>query len=469
MYILGNAIKGILRNKKRYIFIAIIALIIITVITVFITIYITTKKIMSNYSQHFGATVYFTPNLNKIIEMLPDEYGNIHIPKINSEQLISFSESSYLKSTLFTASIQVYGKSIITLDQGRESTNSFNSFTPNNSDIAHQKKLTPNCIVIGYSELSLIRDFNMGLRKIIEGNIFKSEGDCIISKELAQLNSIQIGDNINLVNINNKAQTLTLYVSGIYLDRTIAQPNGSTWAVTNRRNEILVHFNTLQPNKYNDIYLETVFLLKSPEYADMLKKELLEKGLPDTYNINIDADMYNKIVKPVKNLKKVVIISFSIIMFFAMIILTISSFLLIQERRYEIAMLRTIGMEKWKIIINFLLELKIVFSCCLAISLFASLIIVQPIYNVMLEKQIKIAEKPFLSPIINHENEVVSNEMYCEISYLSLYDFHPAISPFAILLIIVTTMILELSSTSISIIYIIIKQEPMKLLTEKDL
>ena len=79
----------------------------------------TRLAVIDDYSDRFGASAYFTPDLRKLFALTePDEYGMYRNPEITTEQYIVFSKSDTVKNALFQGSRQTYSDQLTGLDQG---------------------------------------------------------------------------------------------------------------------------------------------------------------------------------------------------------------------------------------------------------------------------------------------------------------------------------------------------------------
>ena len=194
----------------------------------------------------------FTLDLRKLFTLMePDENGMYHNPEITTEQYIAFSRSDAVKSTLFQGSRQTYSNRLIGLDQGGEEesweSGTDNAFLTDSQAVTHVQRQAPNTTVVGYSDDSMMEDFTLGLRELDEGRLFAASGECMVSRDFADLNGLKLGDQLELQDVNSTdVETLHLTICGIYLDITTPQPKGGNWAVNNRRNEILTSFSTLE-------------------------------------------------------------------------------------------------------------------------------------------------------------------------------------------------------------------------------
>lgn len=466
IFIIKNALKNINRNKARYIIVSIIMIIMIITAVISSMIHLTTSSVIDNYSKRFGASIYFTPDLKKVINLPTGTDGTILIPDIPTNQLIDFSKSDYLKSTLFTGSLHGYSDSLRGLDQGGQENSGQGAFIPSDDNNESEiKRQVPNIVVIGYSDLSLLEDFQLGLREIHKGRFFKDTNECIVSEEFSKLNELEIGDTITVSNVDNQDQILNLHITGIYLDGSIAQPNGSTWAVNNRHNEILTNYNTISDKESEGVYTEAVFYLKSPIYSKKFEEEVREKGLSDIYNINTDAVRYNQIVKPVEGLNKVTIIFSFLILLFGGTVIVLLSILLVRERKYEIGVLRAMGMEKAKVALGLVMESIIIIIMCFVIGFLIGNIAAQPVADIILKEQVQIAKESQILSNGDYGVGVISTEINNVVEYTDLTNIVITNSFGSMIFTLCFAVFLGFISSLAGVIYIM-RYEPLKLLSQ---
>ena len=468
MYFFEDALKGVLRNKKRYIVIALATVIVVAGITIASMVWFTASDVISDYSERFAASVYFTPDLRKAFALGVDENGYLQIPQITAQQMRSFAESKYLKETLYTASIQTYGENIVGIDEELQKENPLaGAFARSGNEDSESDRITPNCVVIGYSDYSLMDEFSMGMRQILQGNYFGEKNTCMVSEEFAKKNGLEIGDVFNLVNADNGEQELSLTVVGIYLDGTTARQSGYISAINNRRNEILVSYETIEAQNFDGINLESVYYLDNPEHAQAFEDEVRQKGLSEVYNVNTDADTYYKIVEPVKGLKKIVEIMFVLIMIIGMLVLALFATLLVYDRKYEIGILRAIGMKKGAIIGRMMLEYAVVSVMGMIVGIVVGSILAPKVSNIIINQQVSEANKQYNMADANYgDNVIVMGGEIDEAVPDAVYDLSVNISAGALSVIILATLVLSMAANAGGMVFCI-RKEPMKLLVEK--
>lgn len=170
------------------------------------------------------------------------------------------------------------------------------------------------------SDTSSISDeFDDGIRKIIEGEVFKESNECIISDKYAELNSLKVGDTLEISDefygINNK----TLTITGIYTDST--PDDAPYWRrYSNNQNiinQVLDHnlllYSENAPRPRTDIHSNDIYVsyetiqnlpmfeirsvneisiyLKDANTVNLYEEELNKKGLPQYYDVKLQKEV----------------------------------------------------------------------------------------------------------------------------------------------------------------------------------
>lgn len=462
-----DALKGIIRNRKRYIIVTALTVILVAGITVSSIVWFSAEKVSEDYSERFGAMVTFSPDLRKIFALGVDENGYLQVPEITPKQMLTFSQSGYLKQTLFTASLQVYGDQIQGIDQEKEQDdNSDWGFTPAHPVGEDRERQQPNCVIIGYSDRGLMDEFSMGIRELSQGEFFGENNTCMISQEFAERNGLHIGDTFRVINVDDESQEFILRISGIYLDGTTPQTSGAVLAINNRRNEILVSYEMLSGDDFAGLNLQAVYYLAKPEYADEFEREIREQGLPEVYNVNTDADSYYKMTQPMKGLQKIVGIMFFVTMLTGMLVLILFSVLQIFDRKYELGILRAIGMKKTTLIARMLMESGIICLMGIGLGIGIGYWSAPQISHAILEQQIDKAEKEYTESGTNYGEGVIELGGTQKESVSAGNEIDICFSPGILCFIVASTIFLEVAASSVVIIYCM-KKEPMKMLVER--
>lgn len=443
MYILKNAIKNLFRNKGRNLIVALIILTMLTFTAISMIINTTTDRVIDNYKQQFGSEIYLQYDEEKIRE--DQQNGGVgEIPELSDELKLKLADSEYLKETQIKVQYQACGVSL----KGIGETNG--SADPN-APISMGDM--PNLTVYGYNTPELMTDFKSGKRKITSGKMFTDKNECVVSEDFAKLNNLQVGDTIKIRNVMPDAdfEPLTLIISGIYFDSTENHEEYSP--AFQPRNDVLTTYDTMKDYQENvaktRLYeLQTTYYLKSPDFLDAFNQEAHEKGLHKNWKMATDEMSYNKIVKPAENLANVSNVFLIGVLIVGSAILVLLSVLSIRERKYEIGVLRAMGMKKGKVVRGILYESLITIAICLVIGLSIGVFSAQPVADTIADSQQQ--TQSGFGPA-----QVEAEEIQVSLSA----DAALKVSGIAVLLAVI--------SSSAGVLYIL-RYEPMKILSERN-
>lgn len=252
----------------------------------------------------------------------------------------------------------------------------------------------PTMFLIGVTDTSTFAEFRNGSRQIIEGRMFENAGEVVVSMDFAELNDIKIGDIMEYRGIFALPNNMELTVTGIYFDATEEYSTGIRFASLNRRNEILTTFETFRsyPSVMSEVTVDTSFFLRSPAYLSAFEADVRKMGLSDDFVVTTDEVSFNAIVAPVEGLRSISITFLVVVLMLGAIILFLLSSMAIRERKYEIGILRAMGMKKSKVAHGLLCEMVALTMICLILGLGAGTVTAQPIANTLLQQQLEVAQ-----------------------------------------------------------------------------
>lgn len=455
MYIFSNAFKNLGRNKGRNILLGIVMLSLILATTVALVINTTTRGIIEDYKGRFGSKVTIKVDFDRLTaDKGSNGNGTMAYPtppKITPKQYVAFSESDYLRSYTMMISNNV-GLQENLLAVG-DTQDGMVYMDENENQVVMRIKL------ISCSDTDNLPDFADGFRKIVDGGMFQGMNECLVSSDFAELNDLHVGDTFFAID-GIKASGIPLKISGIYADITPATQDLANNAFTiadpckNRRNEVFVSLDTaleqFSVHNFSVMQIQAEYELKSPELLDGFEAEVREKGLPEVYNVGTDIEGYNRIVAPVEGLSKISMTFMLVILTVGGIILLFITTMAIRERKYEIGVLRAMGMKKAKVAIMLIAEMVMITAVCLCAGLGIGNMLSQPVADTLIASQVEASE-----PIGDMENSS------------ALTEIHVALSPEAIGQISAVALMLALLSSTAGVAFIT-RYEPMKILSERN-
>jgi ABC-type transport system, involved in lipoprotein release, permease component len=460
MYIFLNALKNVVRNKGRNFLIAVIIFAVIATTVVTLMINNTTSGVIDDYKTRFGAQVNISVDIDKFIQSNPPQGGAsaIALPQVSVQQSISFAESEYIKEYIIRVSKDVTNDDFTAIDENSTG----NMMVPIGDENTMGKFMLTN----------LFNDFDNGLRYVIEGGrMVENDRECLISEEFAALNELSVNDEIilydTMTNPDNDTKRTVEYkltVVGIYYDFT-EEYSGARMSLSNRRNEILTTTDTLLSSMNEDeigLSVSATYFLKNPSMIKDFETEIRSKGLSDYMAVKADEDGYNKIIAPVEGLKSISITFMIIVLLLGSIIITLLYSIAIRERKYEIGVLRAMGMKKIKVALGLWIEIAAITCICLCVGLLVGVLIAQPVGNLLLAEQVKAAQT---TQNISGGPINLSNPSDSALPTLEHLDISLGLQT---IIGIIGISLLITFFASITTISKIIKYEPIKILMERN-
>lgn len=401
MYILKNALKNIHRNIGRNILILLLSVFIICMSAI--------SMMMHNYASE--SAKYYTSTIGSKVNILATS-----IETIDKKTLLSFTKSKLLSKSETIGTIPVLVKQLKVIDEDPVSAIKW----------------------IATSKSEIDDAFDRMEKVMIEGRKYSKENEVIISKKFAQLNQLSINDKIKISSKDGK-KDLTLIISGIYNDVSLQADNHTTnESYANHWNEIYTSWNTMsQSSLFEDSTCTVELYLKNPSNITKLREELLEKGMPKSYLLSQDIETYNQKMEPIQQLQEISSnMMYGVIIIGAMLLMIVS-IMAVRERKYEVGVLRSMGMCRLDIAKGFLYESFIITMIALVFSIFVSSVLAVPLINIMMNNQ---------GLNINF-NQLLSSQNIMTCSLISF--------------------VLALVSSA-SGLFIIMRYEPRRILSEKD-
>ena len=424
MYILKNAFKSINRNKGRNILIGIIIIVISCASTIALAIRSSANVVVESYKKNNPLIASFGLNRDKIMELYKggtdSRESNIeafnNVPSITLDEILNYGDSKYLNSYYYTYQISLNSDTLnkatdsiekeVTKTETKTTTsgnsgmmgrggffnrNTTTVITKSKEIFQNAKKQTGDFSLIGYNSFDGMEDFITGNYSIVSGSLFTdfTKYECVINKELATLNEIEVNDTISLKNsTNNKAYQFT--VTGIYEENSDSNSRESMYS--NSVNNIITSSEIVK-NIMNDdstitFSIEPSFLLKDENSIIDFTNEVQEKGLNEYYQVTTNLDDIQEKTNSINNVKTFATTFLIITLIIGGIVLFVINMINIRERKYEIGVLRTIGMKKSLVISKFSLELLIVSIFSLSIGLIGGSLLSVNTANYLLQNEI---------------------------------------------------------------------------------
>lgn len=390
MYILKNAITSIKRNKGRNLLIGLIIMVIASAVTVTLAINNTAASLIKAYKDKYQVEASITFNReNMMKDFNPSDRENSKsdmkgkfslASSLTETDIKNYADSKYVKSYYYTSSVKVNSNDLERAEMS------------SNSDMPERRKDEDDSSsfeIKGYSSYDAMNEFISGSYKITDGEIFTDfdSNNCLINSELATINNLKVGDTITFTDDSNN--TYQLVISAIF-EEASSDDNKSMFS--NSANTIITSSNFINKmsttNSELKVSVNPTFILTSKDVVDKFSSELTNKGLDENLMVTTNLETIDASVSTISNVKTFAVTFLVITLIIGAAVLLIINMINIRERKYEIGVLRTIGMKKSKVCLQFILELLIVSLASLllgaGIGSFASV----PISNKLLENEI---------------------------------------------------------------------------------
>ncbi len=443
MYILKNSLISIIRNKGRNILIGLIILTIAAASTVTLAIRNTANTLVKNYEDAHDliATISFDRNqlgqqfkggedaqkenieaFNNIASITIDEVKNygeseylkgyyyIYATSLNSDTLSKATDSyeyevedSQTTTTTNTTTSTTGGSGEGTGKPGMNggpmgerhtitNNNTTTIITRSKEKFESSRNLTGDFELDGYSSYDAMIDFVSGTYEITEGEMISNfDGyECVMSSELATLNEVSVGDTITLKNSTTE-KTYDFTLTGIYKDNNDSDDSASMYSQS--ANKIITGSGVIDLLVADDSTLVTnitpSFILNGEEGIESFTAEVKEKGLNEYYTINTNIDELNNATKSIENVRTFATTFLIITLIISSLVLFVINMINIRERKYEIGVFRTIGVSKFKLTLQFILELLIVATIALIVGAVIGGLLARPVGNMLLANEIE--------------------------------------------------------------------------------
>lgn len=444
MYIIKNALVNIKRNKGRNILIALIIMVISAACAVTLAIRESAEKIITSYEEQnkIEATISLNResimkefrDSNKSQEEMINAFNNIE--SVTEEDIIKYGDSDYLESFYYTYDLSVNAKALkeatdslvkettTTKTETTTRTEKFEGTSGGNrpgmppsgggSRTTTSKKITTTQIekifnekasagafnLLGYNSYDDMKDFINGNYVVTSGEVssdFESD-TCVISEELATLNNLAVGSKITIVDPKDSTKTYELEVTGIYKENTESSSNMKNM-FTSSANKIITNINfvkkVLAGNSELEATITPTFIVKDADSVEKFTSEITEKGLSTYYQVTSNLETIEGATESVKNVRIFATTFLLITLIIGGVVLIVINMINIRERKYEIGVLRTIGMKKSKVSLQFMFELLVV--CLIALLMGAGIgsFTSVPVANSLLANEISNANSKY--------------------------------------------------------------------------
>lgn len=400
MYIIKNAFRNMTRNKGKNILIGVI----ITVITICTCISLAIHKAGNNlvlsYKNTNPLAISFNVNMHELRNASDEDKNNFE--SISIDDIKEYGDSNYIKDYYYTLEASLNSddvEAIVDNERPEKPEGEDDGFRKNDKMIGNMGDFR----ITAYSNFAYLSEFQDGTKKISDGIMVTGNDDkneIVISKALAEDNDLEVGDEITFYLPDDDGITFDFEIIGIYEDSS--ESNASSFMqmnALNSSNQLYTNVTVLQDildEQGEDSSkliasngLSAKFYLKSNDDLNKFTKEVKDKGLSDYYEIMTNENEILETLQPIQNISSFSFNFLIVVFIIGVVVLSVINFLNIRDRKYEIGVLRAIGMNKTKVTTQLVLELFFVAMASLIIGTGIGIITSQPVTNKILENEIE--------------------------------------------------------------------------------
>ena len=204
--------------------------------------------------------------------------------------------------------------------------------------------------------------------------------------------------------------------------------------------------------------IDAVYYLKQPGMLSAYETELRSKGLSDDYTIRTDESNLERMAGSIESLKSLSFTFLIIVLLLGAVIMVLLSAISIRERKYEIGVLRAMGMKKKKVALGLWTEIIAITCICFVFGMGAGSVLSQPVSDAIItgQAQSTATGSTSLADRLNDANGVTDESSKIDVSVNA-----------ATALEIFVISILLASITGIISVSRITKSEPIKILIQR--
>ncbi|WP_304943673.1 ABC transporter permease [Vallitalea guaymasensis] len=475
------ALKNILRIKGRSIMIGIILLVISISVLVSLSIQSGTKETLLEVRQELGNDITLEVNMQNMQKKMIENMQNGGSTKIDIETLTTdiaeqYTESKYIKDYDYSIEVALITDNKVIGENDGESNVSIMNNSEGNSE---KGSMTfPEIKLIGNLNSEYQKEFRNGNKTIVDGRLYtkeeveKKEPVAVISKNLAELNNLKVGDTFTAKTIDEDEKEVNLKIIGLYED-SVQQDISIPFPYMYRNNEIYTPLTIADSlrggtDTKESIINSATYIIDDPVNISAFKEEVKASGL-DLENFVLDAndESYTKMVGPLEKLNSIIRLFLIIVVITGAIIMVLLMTITTRERKLEVGILRSLGVKRGRIALQFITETLIIVSFALVIGIMAGKTVSQKTADYLLQKEVTAQKEADEENNDNLTNIMIMNDTSTDNAQVEAIDkIETRVEIKEILYLILIALFISSCGSVVSSFWIM-KYEPMKILSNR--
>ncbi|GMQ56344.1 ABC transporter permease [Vallitalea sediminicola] len=473
------ALKNIVRIKGRSIMIGIIMLVISISALVSLSIQSGTKETLLEARQKLGSDVTLEVNMQNMQKKIIENMQNGNSTKIDMETLTTeiaeqYTKSKYVKDYDYSIDVPLITDNKVVGENDGESNVSIMNNSEGNSE---KGSMTfPEIKLIGNLNSEYQKEFKNGNKTIVDGRLYtkeeveKKEPVVVISKNLADLNNLEVGDTFTVKTLGEDSKETDLKIIGLYEDR-VQQDITIPLPFMSRDNEIytpLTIADSLRGGIDESIINSATYIIDDPANIAAFKEEVKANGVDlESFVLDANDESYTKMVGPLEKLNSIIRLFLIIVVITGAIIMVLLMIITTRERKFEVGILRSLGVKRGRIALQFITETLIIVSFALIIGIMAGKTVSQKTADYLLQKEVTAQKEADEENNDNPTNIMnIGNSSIDNVDVEAIDEIDTKVEIKEILYLILIALFISSCGSVVSSFWIM-KYEPMKILSNR--
>lgn len=388
MFELKNAFKNVKRNIKRYSIVGIIIFIISLISVVALIVNQSSQATVDYYLNLYGkeATIDIDPeqlraSFDPTAASSDGKSDHAEMPTgLTYDQYEQFADSDYVKSVSYVQMTRIVNEALETSDPDATEEVPAGSVQMLSSDGKQidSDAMASSFNLIGSDNLEGSSYFADTANVLVDGEYPTNNNEILVSSDILDWNNLSIGDKIKFTSADDSSTKQSLTIVGTYESVSTDQ------IMMGSQNLVFTNYNTVSKFTDSKENITATYELTSYDVVDEFEQECYDKGLDEMYYVNNNQELLNQVIGPVEStmnlLNNVLIVVFII----GGAILIFVNILILRERKYEIGVLRALGMKTSKLTKSLMLEALIVALVAMSVATIVGIGFAQPISDALI-------------------------------------------------------------------------------------
>ncbi len=466
MYNIKNSIRNIKRNKSKYIIVGILITIISLLSVISLVITTSADTAIDEQAQVYGKEITIEQDPSYLREQFQggssdSSTDTVSIEELTYEDYENYADSEYVESVEYEQFVNITSDDLVSDESAG---GMMMSMDGEESSTSYQ--------LDGIDDIENSSYFAEEDNVLVDGTYPTEENQILIPQSLLESSELSIGDEISISlssmrrpdessDEDEETTTIDVTVVGTYEEvNSTGFPQSTIYATMQTAANLDSDFSSVQ----------ATYILDDYQNADAFEEEVTEKGLNDGYYVNKNEETLEQVVGPLENMKSLLTNFLIVMVLLGGATLVFVNLLILNERKYEIGVLRALGQTKLTTVKSLILEITIVAIIALIIGMVIGLLLAQPTSNMLLEhfntatQSTDMMQQGGGAPTMTQGSKGQMNSMMGSLSS-SVSELNTFINLKAVFYIIAINILLIITSASVALIHIL-KYQPREILRE---